>query len=489
MVILSAEIPNLSGNMKIGLKNPIFKRISGIATKGNMEAYLIGGYVRDLILERPTTDIDIVVVGSGIKLARMIADDLGKTNIQVYRNYGTAMIHYKDLQLEFVGARKESYRKDSRNPIVEDGSLEDDLNRRDFTINTLAISLNESDFGTVHDHFSGLEDIRNKIIRTPLPPEKTFSDDPLRMLRAVRFASQLNFNIHPETLKAITAEKERVKILSKERITEEINRIILSPKPSLGFRLLDQTGLLEIVFPELHATKGVEEKNEQKHKDNFLHTIKVLDNISPITDNLWLRWATLLHDIAKPLTKRFEPGIGWTFYGHNYYGAKMIPEIFKQMKLPLNEKMKYVQKLVNLHMRPVTLAQETVTDSAIRRLLFESGDDIDDLMTLCEADITSRNADKVKKYLRNFNLVRKKLKEIEEKDRVRNWQPPISGEEIMKVFGIPPSKPVGDIKNAIREAILDGKIHNSKDEAWALMLNLGLEMGLNAVDPDFPGQK
>jgi len=486
MVILSANTPNLSGKMIIELKNPIFQRISGIACKGGMKAYVIGGFVRDHILEKKTGDIDIVTLGSGIKLARMVADDLGKSRIQVFRTYGTAMVQYKKLQLEFVGARKESYSKDSRNPVVEDGSLEDDVNRRDFTINTLAISLNEDDYGTLHDPYDGIQDIHDKIIRTPLPPAQTFSDDPLRMLRAIRFASQLNFTIHPDTLKAIAAEKDRVKILSKERITEEINKIILASKPSVGFRLLDQTGLLELVFPELHATKGVDIKEKKKHKDNFFHTIKVLDNISPYTDNLWLRWATLLHDIAKPVTKRFEPGIGWTFYGHNYYGAKMIPVIFKQMKLPLNEKMKYVQKLVNLHMRPVTLVQETVTDSAVRRLLFEAGDDIDDLMTLCEADITSRNADKVKKFLANFDLVRRKLKEIEEKDRVRNWQPPISGEEIMEVFAIPPSKPVGDIKNAIREAILDGNIHNTKEEAWALMLTLGDSMGLTAVAPDFP---
>ncbi len=484
MVILSAIIPNLAGKMKLELKNPIFQRISQIASQAGMPSYLIGGYVRDLILKRNTNDIDIVTLGSGIKLAKLVAEDLGKTKIQVFKNYGTAMVRIKDMQLEFVGARKESYRKNSRNPIVEDGSLEDDLNRRDFTINTLAVSLNEHDYGSLLDSFNGLDDIENKIIKTPLPPDQTFSDDPLRMLRAIRFACQLNFTIHPKTLKAIKANRQRVDILSKERLTEEINKIILSRKPSIGFRLLDQTGLLELVFPELHALKGVEKKQNQKHKDIFIHTTKVLDNISPYTDNLWLRWATLLHDIAKPMTKRFEPEVGWTFYGHNHFGAKMIPVIFKGMKLPLNEKMKYVQKLVNLHMRPVTLAQEKVTDSAIRRLLFEAGDDIDDLMTLCEADITSGNPEKVKKYLYNFNLVREKLKEIEEKDRVRNWQPPIAGEEIMRVFNIPPSKPVGDIKNAIREAILEGEIHNTKEEAWALMLIKGSEMGLTAIAPD-----
>lgn len=486
MVILSAHIPNLSGKMIIELKDPIFRRISEIAFKANIPAYLIGGYVRDIILEHPTKDIDIVALGSGIKLANLVAEDLGKSKVQIFKNYGTAMVQHKNLQLEFVGARKESYHRDSRNPIVEDGTLEDDMNRRDFTINTLAISLNKDDYGLVLDPFKGIEDIKNKIIRTPLAPDKTFSDDPLRMLRAIRFASQLNFSIQDETLKSIADNKQRVDILSTERLSEEINKIIQTSKPSVGFRLMDKTGLLELIFPELHATKGVEKKQNQKHKDNFLHTIKVLDNISPYTNDLWLRWATLLHDIAKPLTKRFEPGIGWTFYGHNHLGAKMIPVIFKKMKLPLNEKMKYVQKLVNLHMRPVTLAQETVTDSAIRRLLFEAGDDIDDLMTLCEADITSGNTEKVKKYLKNFNLVRKKLKEIEDKDRIRNWQPPISGKEIMKVFDIPPSRPVGDIKKVIREAILDGDIHNDKEEAWALMIITGSKMGLTSVAPEIP---
>ena len=486
MVILSAIIPNLSGKMFKELNDPVYQRISKIASELGMPTFLIGGYVRDIILERYSEDIDIVTQGSGIKLAKKVAEDLGKSKIQIFRNFGTAMVRYKNLQLEFVGARKESYNHDSRNPIVEDGTLEEDLNRRDFTINTLAISLNQDDFGTLHDPFNGMEDIKNKIIRTPLHPDQTFSDDPLRMLRAIRFASQLGFKIHPDTLKSISHNKNRVSILSKERITEEINKIILSPKPSVGFLLLDRTGLLELVFPELHAMKGVEEKNKQKHKDNFLHTIKVLDNISPNTDNLWLKWATLLHDIAKPQTKRFEPEIGWTFYGHNHFGAKMTPVIFKKMKLPLNEKMKYVQKLVNLHMRPVTLAKEAVSDSAIRRLIFEAGDDIDDLMTLCEADITSGNKDKVKKFLHNFNIVRQKLKEIEEKDRVRNWQPPITGEEIMEVFGIPPSKPVGDIKNAIREAILDGEIHNSREEAWALMLEIGKNAGLKALKPEIP---
>ncbi len=489
MVILSAIVPNLAENMKIELKDTVFQRISRLASEKQIPVYLIGGYVRDMVMNRPTVDIDIMCVGSGIQFAQAVAEDIGNAKVQVFKSFGTAMVNYKNVQLEFVGARKESYRSASRNPIVEDGTLEDDIQRRDFTINTLAISLNEEDFGTVLDPFGGLNHIKEKIIQTPLPPDKTFSDDPLRMLRAIRFASQLEFEIHPETLESIKRNKDRVSILSTERITEELNKIILSSKPSIGFLLMDKTGLLELIFPELHATKGVEKIQNKKHKDNFLHTIQVLDNITPYTDNLWLRWATLLHDIAKPLTKRFEPEIGWTFYGHNHYGAKMIPTIFKQMKLPLNEKMKYVQKLVNLHMRPVTLVQETVTDSAIRRLLFEAGDDIDDLMTLCEADITSGNKEKVKKYLSNFNLVRQKLREIESKDKVRNWQPPVSGEEIMEVFNIAPSKAVGDIKKVIREAILDGHIHNSREEAWALMLDTGKEMGLSIVKPEMPVQK
>lgn len=488
MVILSANIPNLAEIMKIELKDPVFQRISALASEMEIPVYLIGGYVRDMIMNRSTVDIDIMCVGSGINFAQAVAKDLGKAKVQVFKSFGTAMVQHKNVQLEFVGARKESYRSDSRNPIVENGSLEDDVKRRDFTINTLAISLNKEDFGTVLDSFGGLIDIKGKIIQTPLPPDKTFSDDPLRMLRAIRFASQLEFEIHPDTLESIKRNKDRVKILSTERVTEEINKIILSNKPSIGFLLMDRTGLLEIIFPELYATKGVEKVQNKKHKDNFLHTIKVLDNITPRTDNLWLRWATLLHDIAKPVTKRFEPEIGWTFYGHNHYGAKMIPDIFKKMKLPLNEKMKYVQKLVNLHMRPVTLVQETVTDSAVRRLIFEAGDDIDDLMTLCEADITSGNKEKVKKYLNNFNLVRQKLKEIEAKDRIRNWQPPVSGEEIMEVFAIPPSKIVGDIKKVIRESILDGDIHNSREEAWDLMLTTGEKMGLTPQKPEMPPQ-
>ncbi|MCD6347290.1 MAG: HD domain-containing protein [Bacteroidales bacterium] len=465
--------------MKIDLNNPLLETISEVAASQGFEAYVIGGFVRDYFLNRQSADIDIVCIGSGISLAEAVGKKLGVKKIQVFKNFGTAMVQSDKYEIEFVGARKESYRSNSRKPIVEDGSLEEDQNRRDFTINALAISLNPDNLGELLDPFNGLLDIDNEIICTPLEPDQTFSDDPLRMLRAIRFASQLHFSIAPATFESIKRNRHRVKILSAERITNELNKIILSQKPSVGFLLLDESGLLELIFPELYNLKGVEEKNGIKHKDNFYHTIQVLDNISPLTDNLWLRWASLLHDIAKPMTKRYDNINGWTFHGHNHFGVKMVEEIFAKLKLPLNEKMKYVQKLVNLHMRPIVLAQEIVTDSAVRRLLFEAGDTIDDLMTLCEADITSGNRKKVKKYLKNFALVRKKLIEIEEKDRVRNWQPPISGDEIMTAFNIPPSKEVGTIKNAIKEAILEGEIKNDRSEAWNYMLRVGHELGLS----------
>lgn len=463
------------------LKHPVFEIVSEIASAEGIDVYVIGGYVRDLILHRQSKDIDIMAVGNGIRLAGKVAKKLGTTKVQVFKNFGTAMIRFKEVDIEFVGARRESYTPDSRKPDVEIGTLEDDQKRRDFTINALAISLNKSNYGELIDPFDGFKDMENGIIRTPLDPDITFSDDPLRMMRAVRFATQLKFHIAADTIHSITRNRHRIEIVSAERIADELNKIILSAKPSIGFRLLDDTGLLEIVFPELYALKGVEEHQGIRHKDNFLHTIRVLDNISQKTDDLWLRWATVLHDIAKPLTKRFDSESGWTFHGHNHFGARMVSEIFRRMKLPMNEKMKFVEKMVNLHMRPIVLSQEIVSDSAVRRLLFEAGDDIDDLMALCEADITSGIRDKVEQYLKNFQLVRQKLMEIEEKDRVRNWQPPISGEEIMQVFGIQPGRSVGVIKNGIKEAILDGFIHNDRKEAWTLMIDTGIKLGMNPL--------
>lgn len=459
----------------------IFDIIARVADRKGVKAYVIGGYVRDYIMgrEHPDKDIDIVVLGDGAEMAKATAREISPDiNVTVFRNFGTAMFRYKNYDIEFVGARKESYSRNSRKPAVEPGTLEDDQNRRDFTINSLAISLNRENPGEVLDPFGGLEDINRRILRTPLDADTTFSDDPLRMMRAVRFAAQLNFTISDETMASMKRNAERINIVSAERISLELNKIIAADTPSTGFLLLEKTGLLRIILPELDRLKGVEDKEGKGHKDNFHHTLKVLDNAAAKSDNLWLRWAALLHDIAKPVTKKFAPGTGWTFHGHEFVGSKMVPDIFARLKLPLNDRMKYVRKLVGLHLRPIALVQEEVTDSAVRRLLFEAGDDIDDLMLLCEADITSGNRMKVQKHRDNFALVRQKLREIEEKDAIRTFQPPVHGEEIIAAFGISPGPLVGMIKTAIKDAILDGVIPNERQAAWDFMIKKGKEMGL-----------
>ena len=468
--------------LKERFSQKIFKQIGEIADELGMECYVVGGYVRDIFLERPSKDIDVVVVGNGIAIAEALGKRLGKgAHVSVFKNFGTAQLKYRGTEVEFVGARKESYTHDSRKPIVENGTLEDDQNRRDFTINALAVCLNNARYGQLVDPFDGMADMRERIIRTPLDPDITFSDDPLRMMRCIRFATQLNFYIDDETFDSLSRNVERIGIISKERIADELNKIILSPTPSKGFVELDRSGLLPLIFPELSALQGVETKNGRAHKDNFYHTLEVLDNISQQTDNLWLRWAALLHDIAKPATKRWEPKVGWTFHNHNFVGERMIPNIFRTMKLPMNEKMKYVQKMVSLHMRPIVIADEEVTDSAVRRLLFEASDDIDDLMLLCEADITSKNMERKQRFLNNFQLVRQKLKDLEERDRIRNFQPPISGEEIMETFGLAPCQQVGAIKSAIKDAILDGIIPNEYEPARVYMLEKAAKMGLKPM--------
>ena len=468
----------MSTNFSSALTHPVFKVVSQIASEKGISAFVIGGFVRDLIIGRPSKDIDIVVLGNGLELAQLSAEKLRVKKVSLFKNFGTAHFAYKDLDVEFVGARKESYRSDSRKPIVEDGTLQDDQNRRDFTINALALSLNIETFGDLIDPFNGLKDIELGIIRTPLEPDITYSDDPLRMLRAIRFATQLNFKIETKSLESILRQSDRLKIISQERINEELNKIILADQPSRGFILLKSTQLLHQFFPEMIALVGIETIDGKSHKDNFYHTLEVLDNVAEKSDSLWLRWAAILHDIAKPPTKRFDKEIGWTFHGHEDLGARMVPRIFTRMRLPLDQKMKYVQKLVRLHLRPIALVKGTVTDSAIRRLLNEAGDDIEDLMTLCNADITSKNEFKVKKYKQNFEIVSLKLKDVEEKDQIRNFQPPVTGELIMQTFGVGPCAEIGIIKSQIKESILEGTIPNEYEAAYAEMLRIGVELGL-----------
>ena len=473
---------NISGNSYIDFLKPsiIFKTISKIADQIDQPVFVIGGFVRDHILKRETKDIDIVTLGSGIDLANKVSKELNSSPVKIFKNFGTAMILVNDIEIQFVGARKESYRNDSRNPIVENGTIKEDQNRRDFTVNALAISLNEKSYGEFIDPFNGLIDLKNKVLKTPLNPDITFSDDPLRMMRAIRFCSQLDFKIEDKTLAAIIKNIERIKIVAQERITEEINKIILSDQPSIGFKLLEKTGLLKIIFPEFQLLKGVEIKDGKGHKDNFYHTLQVLDNLLPFSkNNLWLRWSAILHDIAKPNTKRFSSKQGWTFHGHEDKGARMVPSIFRKLKLPLDDKMKYVQKLVLLHLRPISLTNDSITDSALRRLLFDAGDDLDDLMNLCRSDITSKNKEKKIKYLKRFETVKEKLVDLEDRDKIKNWQPPIDGKEIMSTFKLKPCKEVGLLKDFIKNAILDGEIKNDYQEAKKFMLIKAKELGIN----------